>query len=100
MPAAPFEVDIFGGVGQQREPVEGAKYEHLLIERMLGEGGSYPVDRAVARAATIDCELADLFDQVEGGLAVGGSDRVAEEAPEEADVVADCVVGHRHSQAR
>ena len=52
------------------------------------------------RATPLDRELANLLDQVEGRLAVGGSDRVAEQATEQADVVADGVVGHGDSQAR
>ncbi len=99
VPPTPLEVHVLGGIGQQREPVEGAEYEHLLIERVLGERCSDAVDGAVVRPATIDRDPAHPFDEVEDDFAVRGSDRVAEKAPEQSNVVADRIFGHRYSQA-
>ena len=99
VPPTPLEVDIFGGVGQQREPVECAQHEHLLLERMLCQGGTDLVDGAVAGPTTVHRDLTDPLDEVEGWLSVGGSDRIAEEATEQSNVIADGVSGHGDSQA-
>ena len=100
MPPATFDVHVFGGVGQQRQPVERTEHQHLFVERMFGECRADVIDRGAAGATRLDGDLADRLDQIEDGIAVGGPDGIAEESSQQSDVVTDGIrargaVGHR-----
>src|SRR6056297_160496 len=92
MSSAAFEVHVLRRVGEQRQPVEGAQHEDLLVEGVLCERCADVVDGAAAVASSVDGEQTHLLDQLEDAAPLGPLDRVTEEATEQSDVVADTVV--------
>src|SRR6185312_8528204 len=82
-------VAVLGDVGEEREVAERPDHHHRLggregvqhLREALGGGG-------VLEATGGDRELADFLHQRERRLAFVGADRVAEDAPQEPDVLA------------
>ena len=86
--AAAQVVPVLGDVGEVREVAEGADHAHRAVARKAGE---QPVEGAAGGGVALqpvgDRELADPLDQVERLLAFLLADHVAEDPPEQADVV-------------
>ena len=86
--AAAHMVAILGDVGQVREVAEGADHADGLLDRQVLEQAVERLAGAgILLQAVGDRELADLLDQLVGGLAFLFADDVAEDAPEQADVL-------------
>ena len=90
-PSPTFEVDVLGGVREQRQPVERPQDENLFVERVLRKGGANVLDAAATGPAGVHRDLADSLDEFIDGPSVRLLDRVAQQATEQADVVTDGV---------
>jgi hypothetical protein len=108
-PLHPLDVTVLGGVGQQRQPVEGPHDQQLLRQRLSTQDLAHRIDVARAAASSVNGETPDLLDEFERLVTLGGADRVAEQPTEEPDVVTRSVtarvrlcgdVRHAFSQAR
>jgi hypothetical protein len=86
----PDVVPVFGDVGEQREITEGADHGDRLGRRQPIEECRQPLARLdVLEAPARHRELPDRLDAVESRRPLVGPQRVAEDAPEEADVLAE-----------
>ncbi|EWS62568.1 hypothetical protein Y695_04204 [Hydrogenophaga sp. T4] len=86
--AAADVVAVFGQVGQVAEVGEGADHAHrLLARKTLEQFFQRLVGGLVGVAAEGHRELADLLDQVVGGLAFLLPDHVTQHTTQQADVV-------------
>ena len=88
VPSPTLDVDVLRGVGEQRQPVERAQDGQLLVDGPLAEGLAEVGHGAGRRAPPLDGDPSDAFDQLQRVVTIGGADGIAEQPPEEADVVA------------
>ena len=81
-------VAVLGDVGKVREVAEGANHADRLV---TGEILQQAIERAAGLRVALEAighrQLPDALDQLEGLLAVLLADHVAQDAPEEADVL-------------
>ncbi len=87
-----FEMDVLGGVGEQRQPVERSQHQDLLVEWVLRQRSADVVDTAATGSPCLDGNPADLLDEFVDRTPVGPLDRIAQQAPEQPDVVTDGIV--------
>jgi hypothetical protein len=86
-------VPVFRDVGEQREIAEGPHHrDGLLVAQRVERSRERPARLHVFEAPARDREAANRLDALEGGLALVGADGVAEEPPEEPDVLAQARV--------
>ncbi len=90
---APDVVLVLGDVGQVREVAEGAHdLDRLVARQRIEDVLELAPGRNVVVAAKAHRVLADLFDAVEGRIALLLAHGVAQDTPEQADVLAQWVV--------
>ncbi len=96
--AAPLVVHVLGRVGQQRQPPERPDQVQLLGDRAVGEGDGEAAERAATVAPGVDRPLAHALDQREHVGAGLLAHDLAEQPPEQPDVLAEGGVlpGLRH----
>ncbi len=61
----------------------------LVVDRLAGQGGRQPVERAAPVASGVDGAPADVLDELEHGIAGLLANDLAEHPTEQADVVAE-----------
>ena len=95
VPATPFDVDVFCGVGEQREPIECSDHVELLFDWLTAERITKGFDGTVAFPSAVDGKLSNGLDSLESFLTGMPVDDLAEQVAQETDVVAQFVAtGH------
>ena len=87
--ASTFVVDVFGGVGEQRQPAERPDQVELVVDRPVRERVGQRVERTAPATAGVDGPAAHRLDEVEDLVTSLIADDVAEDPPEQMDVGAE-----------